>query len=49
MLLLNNNTPEGQKGTRYKIKGDVSGDRGILSKPTIRHPVGGGMSHSTVC
>lgn len=39
----------GKKGTRHKIKGDVSGDRGILSKPTIRRPVGGGMSHSPVC
>lgn len=39
----------GKKGTRYKIKGDVSGDSGILSKPTIRRAVGGGMSHSPVC
>lgn len=39
----------GKKGMRYKIKGDVSGDSGILSKPTIRRAVDGGMSHSTVC
>lgn len=38
-----------KKGTRYKIKGDVSGDSSILSKPTIRRAVAGGLSHSPVC
>ncbi len=54
MLPLNHNTPAAtihlrKKCTRYKIKGDLSGDSGILSKPTIRRVVDGGMSHSPVC
>ncbi len=41
------NTPERKKGTRYKIKGDVTA--AYYQKATIRHVVDSGMSHSPVC